>query len=268
VKALLCQLASTIGDPARDAERAAAAIRSHPEVELAIFPELYLGGYRCRDVERSARTVDDAEMLAIRRACAEASTAAVVGFAERTDRGRLANAAAIIDRDGSVVAAYRKTQLFGDERTAFVPGEEQLVLPLLGRRVAPLICFDIEFPEPARAVALAGADLLVTSSANMYPFFVDHAVASQARAVENRTPHLYANAVGATDEFVFVGGSRAVSPLGDVVAEGSQDREELIVVDVPERGGIDERVDYLRALQPVPPVRVLDPVGARGGAHE
>jgi len=267
VKALLCQLASTLGDPARDAERAAAAIRGHPQVALAVFPELYLGGYGCRDGERSARTVEDAEMLAIRHACAEAGTAAVVGFTERIDRG-FANSAAIVDRDGSVVGVYRKTQLFGDERTAFVPGEAQLVLPLLGRRVAPLICFDIEFPEPARAVALAGTDLLVTSSANMHPFYVDHAVASLARAVENRTPHLYANAVGATDEFVFVGGSRAVSPLGEVVAEGSKDCEELIVVDVPERGGVDERVDYLRALQPVPPVKVLDPVGAIGGSHE
>ena len=267
MKALLCQLASAIGDPARNAERAAAAIRDHEEIDLAIFPELYLGGYSYRDVERSARTVDDAEMLTIRAACAASGTAAVVGFAERTDAG-VANSAAIIDRDGSVVAVYRKTQLFGDERAVFVPGDAQFVLPLLGRRVAPLICFDMEFPEPARAVALAGADLLVTSSANMQPFYRDHAVASQARAVENRTPHLYANAVGETDQFVFVGGSRAVSPLGEVVAEGSQDREELIVADVPERRGIDERVDYLRALQPVPPVKVLDPVGARGGSHE
>ena len=263
MKALLCQLASRIGDPAYNAERAAAAIREHPEVELAVFPELYIGGYSYAEAERSARTVDDEELLTIRRACADAETAAVVGFAERTETG-LANSAVVIDRDGSVVAVYRKTQLFGGERDVFEAGAEHLVLPLLGRRVAPLICFDIEFPEPARALALAGADLFVTSSANMRPFYVDHEVASQARAVENRATHLYANAVGSTDEFTFVGGSRAVSPLGDVVDEGSQDREELIVVDVPESGGVDERVDYLKALRPVPPVKIVDRVGSRG----
>ncbi|HSC90265.1 MAG TPA: nitrilase-related carbon-nitrogen hydrolase [Gaiellaceae bacterium] len=267
MQALLCQLTSAIGDPAGNARRAAEAILDHPEVDLAVFPELYLGGYSYHGLRRSARTVDDEELRLVRRACAEAGTAAVVGFAERT-AGGVANSAAIVDRDGSVAAVYRKTQLFGGERSAFVPGEELLVLPLLGRRVTPLICFDIEFPEPARAAALAGADLLVTSSANMRPFFVDHEVASKARAVENRVAHLYANAVGPGDDFVFVGGSRAVSPLGDVVAEASRDREELLVVEVPEPGGVDERVDYLKALQPVPPVRVLDVVGSRGGSDE
>lgn len=257
MQALLCQLGSVLGDPGRNAERAADAILRHPDVDLAVFPELYLGGYSYHGLERSARTVDDEELLVVRRACAQAGTAAVVGFAERTPAG-LANSAAVLDRDGSVAAVYRKTQLFGGERSVFVPGEELLVLALLGRRVAPLICFDIEFPEPARAAALAGADLFVTASANMQPFFVDHEVASKARAVENRVAHLYANAVGSTEEFVFVGGSRAVSPLGDVLAEGSREREELIVVPVPEPGGVDERVDYLKALRPAPPVNVLD----------
>ena len=267
MKALLCQLTSRLGDCPHNARRAAAAILAHPEATLAVFPELYLGGYSYQHLDETARTVGDEELVVVRRACAEAGTAAVVGFAERTERG-LANSAAVFDGDGSLVGVYRKTQLFGDERRAFVPGEEQLVLPLLGRRAAPLICFDIEFPEPARAVALAGADLLVTASANMRPFYVDHEVASRARAVENRVAHLYANAVGPGDDFVFVGGSRAVSPLGEVVGEASQDREELLVVDVPEPGGVDERVDYLKALQPVPPVRLLDLVPSRGGSDE
>jgi predicted amidohydrolase len=267
VEALLCQLGSRIGDPASNAARAADAILAHPEADLAVFPELYLGGYSYRNVEGVARTVEDEEVLTVRRAAAEAGTAAVLGFAERTPQG-VANSAALIDTDGSVAAVYRKTQLFGGERDVFVAGEELVVVPLAGRLVAPLVCFDIEFPEPARAAALAGAELLVTASANMEPFYVDHEVASKARAVENRLPHLYANAVGASDDLVFVGGSRAVSPLGDVVAEGSRDREELIVVTVPDRTGVDERVDYLTVLQPAPPVNVLYRAPSRGGFDE
>ena len=255
MEALLCQLGSRIGNPASNAARAADAILAHPEADLAVFPELYLGGYSYKDVEGVARTVDDEEVTTVRRAAAEAGTAAVLGFAERTSQG-VANSAALIDTDGSVAGVYRKTQLFGGERDVFVAGEELVVVPLAGRLVAPLVCFDIEFPEPARAAALAGAELLVTASANMEPFYVDHEVATKARAVENRLPHLYANAVGASDDLVFVGGSRAVSPLGDVVAEGSRDREELIVVTVPDRTGVDERVDYLTVLQPAPPVNV------------
>jgi (R)-amidase len=264
VHALLCQLASRIGDPAANAARAAEAILAHLEVDLAVFPELYLGGYTYRGLEKAARTVEDEELLAVRRAAAQAGTAVVLGFAERT-AGGIANSAVLLERDGSVAAVYRKTQLFGGERDVFTPGSELLVVTLAGVAVAPLVCFDIEFPEPARAAARAGAELLVTSSANMEPFYVDHEVASKARAVENRLPHLYANAVGTSGELVFVGGSRAVSPLGDVVAEAPRDREELVVVPIPDRTGVDERVDYLRVLEPAPPVHVLDPAASRGG---
>ena len=266
MEALLCQLASRIGDPAHNAARAVDAIRAHPDADIAVFPELYLGGYSYRELDRVARRIDDEEVLTVRRAAAEAATAVVLGFAERV-RGGVANSAALIEADGSAAAVYRKTQLFGGERDAFVTGEELLVVPLAGRLVAPLVCFDIEFPEPARAAARAGAELLVTSSANMDPFYVDHEVASKARAVENRIPHLYANAVGTSEDLVFVGGSRAVSPLGEVVAEAPRDREEFVLVTVPDRTGVDERVDYLRVLEPPPPVNVLHPAASRGGVR-
>ncbi len=267
MEALLCQLASRTGAPADNAARAADAIRAHPDVDIAVFPELYLSGYSCRNLDRVARARDDDDVMTVRRAAADAGTAVVLGFAERLADG-FANSAVLIERDGSVAAVYRKTQLFGDERRAFVAGDELLVAPLAGRLVAPLVCFDIEFPEPARAAALAGADLLVTSSANMEPFYVDHEVASKARAVENRVPHLYANAVGTSGALVFVGGSRIVSPLGDVVVEGPRDREALIVATVPEGTPVDARVDYLRVLEPPPPVRVLQAAVSRGGLDE
>lgn len=257
MRALLCQLGSARGEPAANARRATEALAAHPEADVAVFPELYLGGYTCRGLDEIACTVEDDALLAIREAAAGHGTAVVVGFAERVGEG-FANSAAVIDVDGSVAAVYRKTRLFGAERDVFVAGDELLVLDLGDRAAAPLICFDIEFPEPARAVALAGAELLVTSSANMEPFSVDHEVASRARALENRVTHLYANAVGAWDGLVFVGGSRAVSPLGEVVAEAPRDREALVLVDVPERTGIDDRVDYLKALQPVAPVRRIE----------
>jgi predicted amidohydrolase len=133
-----------------------------------------------------------------------------------------------------------------------------MILELAGRRVAPLICFDIEFPEPARQLALAGAELLVTASANMDPFFIDHAVGAVARAHENRLPHLYANLVGSGDGLVFVGGSRSVAPTGEVLVEASRDREELLVVPVAEPGGVDPRTDYPRLLRPPLPVTVSE----------
>jgi predicted amidohydrolase len=256
MKALLAQLGCRIGDVAGNTARAVDALRSHPDADIAVFPELYLSGYTYRDLDTLAREPDCAELGEVAAAAAEAGTAVVIGFAERTSAG-VANSAACIDADGSLAGVYRKTYLFPSEAEAgFLQGEELMVLELAGRRVAPLICFDIEFPEPARQVALAGAELLVTASANMEPFFIDHAVGAVARAHENRLPHLYANLVGSGDGLVFVGASRSVAPTGEVLVEASRDREELLVVPVAEPGGVDPRTDYPRLLRPPLPVTV------------
>jgi predicted amidohydrolase len=214
MKALLAQLACRIGDTQGNTQRVVDALLSNPDADIAVFPELYLSGYTYRNLSELAVRVDGPEIQQIARAAGRVGTAVVVGFTEQVPEG-VANSAACIDKDGTIVGSYRKTYLFESEAEAgFLPGQELLIVELAGRRVAPLICFDIEFPEPGRQVALAGADLLVTASANMDPFFIDHAVGSVARAHENRLPHLYANLVGTGDGLTFVGGSRAVAPTG------------------------------------------------------
>jgi (R)-amidase len=252
--ALLAQMSCRIGDLGGNAGRAAAAIRSHPGVDIAVFPELYLGGYTYRDLERVSVRPDGPELRAIAAAAAEAGTAVVVGFAEDAG-GRVYNSAACIDERGDLAGVYRKTYLFPSERDAgFADGEEILIVALAGRRVAPLICFDIEFPEPARQAMLAGAELFVTCSANMDPYYLDHEIGSRARAQENRRPHLYANMTGEGDGLTFVGASRSIAPTGEVLVEASRDREELLVVPVAETGGFDWRTDYPRWLRP--PLRI------------
>jgi predicted amidohydrolase len=146
------------------------------------------------------------------------------------------------------VAVYRKTQLFGAEQGVFRPGDALRIVRLGGVEVGPLICFDIEFPEPARQLARAGAELLVTASANMAPFGADHELATRARALENRIPHLYANAVGASGDLRLIGRSRSIDAGGVVLAEAASDEETLLVVPVGTAGANDERVDYLRHL--------------------
>ena len=248
MRALLAQLASAVGEVAANAERATAALAAHPQVEIAVFPELFLSGYDLSLLEQSARAPDCPELRMIAEAARAASTAVVVGFAERLDDGAFANSVACIDRDGSLAAVYRKTQLFGGERAVFRPGDQLQIVRLAGVEVGPLICFDIEFPEPARQLAAAGAKLLVTASANMDPFVADHEIAARARALENRLPHLYANAVGAVGGLRFVGHSRSVDAAGTVLAEAASGEEALLVAAVGEAGAADERVDYLRHL--------------------
>ncbi|HEX7301004.1 MAG TPA: nitrilase-related carbon-nitrogen hydrolase [Solirubrobacteraceae bacterium] len=247
---LLAQLAAAAGDVEGNAARLADSLERHPEVDLAVFPELFLCGYALADLASGARPLDAPELGVVAEAAARHRTAVVVGFAE-AHAGRVANSAACIDERGELVGVYRKAQLFGGERRHFVPGEELLVAPLAGRRVGVLICFDVEFPELARQLALAGADLLVTVSANMEPYYADHELATRARALDNRLPHLYANLVGAAEGLEFVGGSRSIGPDGEVLAESAHRREELLVAPVPPAGRpADEVVDYLAAVPP------------------
>src|SRR5919197_2112945 len=253
--ALLAQLAPKPRDPDGNAARAARVLRERHDADLAVFPELFLGGYTLRRLDGLALTPDAEPLAAIADAAAAVRTAVVIGFAERREDG-VANAAACFDADGTLAGVYRKTHLFGAEAEAFTPGDEQLVVPLAGRLVAPLICFDIEFPEPARAAARAGADLLVTASANMAPYWADHELASRARALDNRLPHLYANRVGSESGHRFVGGSRAVGADGAVRIEASEEHEELLVVAIGQPDRHDAAVDYLRHARGELPVRV------------
>jgi predicted amidohydrolase len=252
--ALLAQLASFEGDLEANAARAAEALAAHPEADIAVFPELFLSGYLTDGIAELACAPDAPPLRRISNAAAAAGTAVVLGFPERLEGDRPANAVACIDRDGSLAAIYRKTQLFGAEREAFAPGSELLVVGLAGRRVAPLVCFDVEFPEPARQLAVSGVDLIAVSSANMEPFYVDHEVGTRARALENRIPVVYANAVGKLAGLVFVGGSRSVAPSGEVLAEEPEPVERLLVAEVAGPGIGDERVDYLRHLPAPLPV--------------
>jgi len=253
--ALLAQLESVVRNPRANAERAAEALAAPPEVDIAVFPELYLCAYHFGSLGETARTSDCEELRAVADAAARVATSVVVGFAESISDGGFANSVACIDRDGSLAGVYRKTQLFGTERDVFQPGAELRIVRLAGVAVAPLICFDAEFPEPVRALAAAGAELLVTASANMEPFAAEHEVATRARALENRRPHLYANAVGRLGALSFVGRSRSVGADGEVLGEAPGDEESLLVVPVGKPGADDDRVDYLRHQpQPLPVV--------------
>ena len=252
MEVLLAQLESAVRDPRANAGRAAVALAAHPEVALAVFPELFLTAYHLRSVDETALPADAEELRTVASAAARAGTAVVIGFAERLEHGGYANSVACIDADGSLAGVYRKAQLYASEREVFEPGAELRLVRLAGRVVAPLICFDIEFPELARSLAVAGAELLVTASANMEPYGDEHELATRARALENRVPHVYVNAIGDIGPLRFVGRSRSIGPGGDVLAElGSG--EELLVAPVAAPAA-DPNLDYLRALPPPLPV--------------
>lgn len=259
IRALLAQTDSLPGRFDANVERVAAALEAHPEAEIAVFPELCLSGYGADAVADGARRADQLDGL--RAAARRTGTAVVCGFAER-DGDRIYDSVACVDGAGEVAGVYRKTHLFDGERDVFAAGDELLVVALAGLRVGVLNCMDIEFCEPARDVAVAGAELLVTVSANMSPYWDCHDLASRARAHDNRLPHLYSNRVGSEAGLRFVGGSRAIDCWGEVIAEAGRDREQLLEVELSlDRG--EPRLDYVRLRRGSLPVASGVAVGVR-----
>jgi (R)-amidase len=263
--AVLAQLSPRPRDPNANARAAVQVLEHHPEAELAVFPELFLTGYSLNRAEELAAEPGGPALTHVAHAAGRTGTAVVIGFIERWGGG-VANSAACFDSNGSLAGVYRKTYLFGDEADAFVAGDSLLVARLAGRNVAPLICFDVEFPENTRALARAGADLFVTVSANMEPFGLDHRIAAPARALENHVPHLYVNRCGREDGLKFVGGSCAIEADGRVTAQARGDQEQVLTASVGAAGAADERVDYLAQVRGELPVETPLPTPLSGGS--
>lgn len=254
LRVLLAQVAPVDGSIRINLDRLVRIVARHAEADLAVFPELYLTGYTAGSHGEPGLQPDDPLVAQIRQSAAAAETAIVVGFVECGEDGARHNSALCVDRDGSLAGVHRKTYLFGSqEKWSFVAGDRLHVVELAGRRIAPLICFEIEFPEPARAVAQSGAELLVTIAANMAPYRHDQDLASRARALDNRIPHIYVNRVGDEGGLEFVGGSQVLDASGRLLAS-AEAREQIVVRSVSLARRWHTDVDYLRQLQLCLPV--------------
>ena len=164
VRIALAQLSPGLRETEANIDTVRRVVAEHPEADLIVFPELFLSGYTVTDVDELAVRLDDPELESLADVAREHSTALIVGAAERVSDG-VANSAICVDERGDFVAVYRKVQVYGgDESDAFVAGDELLVAELCGVKVGLMICFDVEFPEVARALARAGAELPPTWS--------------------------------------------------------------------------------------------------------
>ncbi len=263
--ALLAQLAPVPNDTRANAKTVARLVDEHPGADLVVVPELFISGYDPPAAAGLALEVEDPALTMVAAASRRNGTAVIVGFAE-VNQGHTANSVACFGTDGELYGCYRKAHLFGaEEQAAFEAGDELLVVDLgLGRPIGLLVCFDVEFPEPARALACAGAGLLVTVAANMEPFGSDHELAARARALDNRLPHIYVNRVGEQSGHRFAGGSVVTDSSGGVIAAlGNHPSVQLVEV------GLDDEVptelDYLSQVRPELPVRRVELAQIEGG---
>ncbi|WP_307429343.1 nitrilase-related carbon-nitrogen hydrolase [Pseudarthrobacter defluvii] len=162
-------------------------------------------------------------------------------------------AATLVDATGAELLTYAKVHLFGgEERKAFVAAAEPpAVVPFKGVRTSLLICYDIEFPEAARAAAARGAELLLVPTALSAGFDAVPQVLIRARALESQLNVAYANHCGQEDAYIFGGGSVVAGPDGALLAAAG-DGPELLFAQVGTEAVIEAReaVPYLRERRP------------------
>jgi len=232
----IAQIALVDGDVEHNTRTVTAAIARADVAggtRLIVFPETTLSGFPTRaNIAAVAQTVDGPALGAVRDAAARAGVAVAVGLAERKGP-RYYNTSVLIDAGGAIVLRYRKTHLWGGEATVFAPGDRFATCAWNGITVGILICYDIEFPECARALAALGADLLIVTNGNMDPYGPVHRRAMTARAIENQVYALVANRCGQGKKNLrFPGESAIVDPCGDIIA--CANAQEIIL-----RGQID-----------------------------
>lgn len=216
-------------DPGLCAERLNAhlAAAKAQGADILVTPEMWAGGYNIPpdDLRCNAARFDTLADQ-IKQIVAHHGVSLVIGCAVPADPAPL-NAALAFGANGQEIARYAKCHLFGGvDEARFARGDAlSKVFDLAGLRVALAICYDIEFPETARTLALRGAQLILVPTANMRPYeSVSHRLIP-ARAEENGVFVAYANLCGEEGELSYCGLSCICAPGGETLAIGGPGQE-------------------------------------------
>lgn len=212
--------------PGHNRERIAALLDGEdvPAGSLVVLPEMSSLGSLPRDFDASGIAEVEREDRAFFAALARAARSHVLGATASPFAGKLSNLSLLFDADGRPVAEYRKLHPFslGGEDAHFAGGDRVVTFPLGGFTVQPTICYDVRFPELYRAGMRVGADLMIVQ-ANWPESRREHwDVLLRARAIENQSFVVGVNCVGVQRGTAYFGGSRIVSPKGEVLVEAGE----------------------------------------------
>lgn len=193
--------------------------------DMLVCPEMFMTGYAigADPVQTLAQTVDGAMASQVAEIARERGIAVVYGYPER-EGNTVFNAAQCIAADGRRLLNYRKTYLFGelDRRQFSAAAPQSTVFDFHGWKLGILICYDVEFPEATRRLALAGADAILVPTANMPDYDFVATTMVPVRAYENQLFVAYANYVGAEGDVHYGGLSAVAAPDGRTLAQAGR----------------------------------------------
>ena len=225
--------------------------------EVISLPELYSSHYFCQSEDVAnfelAEPLYSTSFIAFSALAKELGIVIIVPFFEKRMAGIYHNSAYIIDTDGSEAGLYRKMHIPDDphfyEKFYFTPGDLGFkAFPTNKGKIGTLICWDQWFPEAARLTALQGAEVLFYPTAiGWHPLEKEQYGENQhgawmnvmkGHAVANGVYVAAANRIGleqyieGTAGIQFWGSSFIAGPQGEILAQASHDKEEILIAEV------------------------------------
>jgi N-carbamoylputrescine amidase len=267
----LLQMRST-KDAAENLDRASEKIREAAKrgAQIVCMHELFRGEYFCRKEDAAlfdlAETIPGPATEALAKIAKKNKVVIVASLFERRAAGIYHNTCAVLDADGTFLGKYRKMHIPDDplyyEKFYFTPGD--LGFPNFDTRYGRIgvqICWDQWYPEGSRAIALQGAQVIFyPTSIGWHPAEKKEFGAAQldawrtiqrGHAIANGVYVAVVNRVGfegnpkAGDTGLeFWGNSFVADPFGEVVAEASNDKEEILVVECDPAKSEDTRRNW------------------------
>lgn len=226
--------------------------------ELIVLQELHNGLYFCQTEDTTifeqAETIPGPSTEHFGKIAKELNTVIVLSLFEKRASGLYHNTAVVIEKDGSIAGKYRKMHIPDDpayyEKFYFTPGDLgfEPIQTSVGK-LGVLVCWDQWYPEAARLMAMAGAELLIYPTAIGWESTDNDAekqrqteawvTVQRGHAVANGLHVLSCNRVGyepdpsgVTNGIQFWGNSFVAGPQGEFISKASNHNEENIVVDI------------------------------------
>ena len=218
--------------PLEKIDRLAALLNEKPQLDLIVCPELFISGYGSFEkIKEYSENRDGKYANKIASLAKKTSTSIIYEYPEMQDG--LYNSAQIFDSKGISIANHRKKMLppTADESKIFTPGKESSILSINGIKIAIVICYELEFPELIRELALQDVQLIIapTGQSSNWPAAALHNC--RTRAFENGIFVAYANSTGRLNDINFMGESKIIGPDGIDLVNAEQG-EKLICAEI------------------------------------
>jgi predicted amidohydrolase len=251
MKLALISARPTIGNKTKNIQTMENYIKK-TKADIYIFGEYFLSGDRCKDEFRDlAEPLNGPSIQYLKKIAKNKQCYIVFGMPTKDDKvdGLIYNTSVLI-HPNSTVDAYKKWFLPTagpfEEKIFFDQGEELSVFNTTFGKIGLLICYDLNFPEVAKALTLQGAELLICISASPSITRRYFETLLPARALENTVFVAYVNLAGNQEDLIYWAGSQVYDPLGNLIIKAPYFKESVITCDIHLK-----QLEAARARRPV-----------------